>query len=267
MSTNDSYFNTNKETWNKKTDVHVISEFYNQTAFLNGKNTLNNIELDLLGDINNKSILHLQCHFGQDTISLSRLGAHVTGVDISDRAIEIAKNTAKQLNTNTQFTCCNIYDLPQHLNKNFDIVFTSYGTIGWLPDLDKWATIIAQFLKPNGKFIMVEFHPVVWMFDDNFQNISYNYFNSGAIIENEVGTYANKASSITQQCICWNHSVSEIINSLINQHLTINSFNEYNYSPYNCFNNTVEYEPNKFQIKHLGNRIPMLFAIEATKNN
>lgn len=266
MSTNDSYFNINKETWNKKTDAHLTSDFYNQPEFLKGKNTLNNIELDLLGDIQNKSILHLQCHFGQDTISLSRLGAHVTGVDISDRAIEIAKSTAIQLNLNTQFICCNLYDLPQHLNQSFDIVFTSYGTIGWLPDLDKWANLIAQYLKPGGRFVMVEFHPVVWMFDDHFQNISYNYFNTGEIIENEVGTYANKASSITQQYISWNHSVSEIINNLINHQLVINSFDEYNFSPYNCFNNTIEFEPNKFQIKHLENKIPMLFAIKATKH-
>jgi 2-polyprenyl-3-methyl-5-hydroxy-6-metoxy-1,4-benzoquinol methylase len=266
MSNYHSYFNLNKDAWNKKTDVHLVSEFYNQPEFLKGKNTLNSIELDLLGDIKNKSILHLQCHFGQDTISLSRLGANVTGIDISDNAIDIAKNTAKQLNVNTEFICCNIYDLPKHLNQRFDIVFTSYGTIGWLPDLNKWASIIAQFLKPSGVFVMVEFHPVVWMFDDNFKNISYNYFNTGAIIENEVGTYANKASSISQQCVCWNHSISEVINSLINQQLFINCFDEYNYSPYNCFNNTIEFEANKFQIKHLDNKIPMLFAIKATKN-
>jgi len=266
MTNNEQYFSINKDAWNKKTPVHVESSFYNQEAFLNGKNSLNDIELGLLGNIQDKNILHLQCHFGQDTISLSRLGAIATGVDIAENAINIAKQTANQLNLQTQFICCNIYDLPNYLNQKFDIVFTSYGTIGWLPDLDKWANLIAQYLKPGGRFVMVEFHPVVWMFDDHFQNISYNYFNTGEIIENEVGTYANKASSITQQYISWNHSISEIINSLINQKLIINSFDEYNFSPYNCFKNTIEFEPNKFQIKHLENKIPMLFAIKATKH-
>ena len=105
------------------------------------------------------------------------MGAHVTGIDLSDKAIDQARILAKELNVDTEFICCNIYDLPKHLNKTFDIVFTSYGTIGWLPDLNAWANIVSQFLKPKGQFIFVEFHPVVWMFDDNFESIGYNYFN------------------------------------------------------------------------------------------
>ena len=200
MISND-YININKQTWNNKVDVHIASEFYNMEAFLNGKSTLNNIELELLGNIKGKKILHLQCHFGQDTISLSRLGAEVTGVDLSDKAIESAKQIAKQTKSNTTFICCDIYDLPNYLDKQFDIVFASYGTIGWLPDLDKWAKVVSHFLKPDGKFVMADFHPVVWMFNDNFEKISYRYFNSGAIVETEIGTYADKNSEITQEYV------------------------------------------------------------------
>ena len=114
--------------------------------------------------------MHLQCLFGQDSISLSRLGADVTGVDLSDKAIESAKKIAEDTHSDARFICCDIYDLPNQLDEKFDIVFTSYGTIGWLPDLDKWAKIVSWFLKPNGQFVFVEFHPVVWMFDDNFGN-------------------------------------------------------------------------------------------------
>ena len=185
------YRDVNRKSWNNRVDAHFKSDFYNVTEFIKGKTSLNSIELDLLGDVQNKSILHLQCHFGQDSISLARLGAKVTGVDLSDKAIQTAQELNAKTNTNVDFICCDIYDLPAHCTQQFDIIFTSYGTIGWLPDLNKWAAIIAQFLKPGGKFVFVEFHPVVWMFDDDFSHIKYVYHNTGPIVENETGTYAD----------------------------------------------------------------------------
>lgn len=259
------YININKQTWNNKTDVHIASDFYDVESFLNGKSTLNTIELELLGDVKGKKVLHLQCHFGQDTLSLARLGAKVTGVDLSDKAIERAKEFSGKLELDAQFICCDIYDLPQYLDEQFDIVFTSYGTIGWLPDLNKWATVVSRFLKPNGKFVFAEFHPVVWMFDNDFKEVFYSYFNVAPIIEDESGTYADRYSEISAQTITWNHPTSEVLNALIQSGLEINSFNEYDYSPYNCFNETEEFEKGKFRIKHLGNKIPMVFSLVATK--
>jgi ubiquinone/menaquinone biosynthesis C-methylase UbiE len=264
-----NYIEINKKTWNIKTEVHVHSEFYDNESFLKGKSTLNEIELQLLGDISGKKILHLQCHFGQDTMSFSRMGAQATGVDLSDKAIEKAREFTTQLGLDTQFICCNLYDLPNHLNEQFDIVFTSYGTIGWLPDLDKWAKVVSRFLKPGGKFIMAEFHPVVWMFDNDFKEVFYSYFNVGPIIEEELGTYADKNAALENKTITWNHPTSEVLNALIKNKLEIDCFNEYDYSPYNCFNQTEEFDPEvsggKFRIKHLGNKIPMVFSILATK--
>jgi len=196
---------------------------------------------------------------------LGRMGAEVIGVDLSDKAIESARQIAVNTNSGTHFICCDIYDLPNHLDKQFDIVFTSYGTIGWLPDLKKWAKIISKFLKPNGQFVFVEFHPVVWMFDNNFAKIEYNYFNAEAIIETEQGTYADKNAEINIESVGWNHSLSEVVNNLIGSGLTINSLDEYDYSPYNCFSRTIEFEPGKFRIEHLGNKIPMVFSILAAK--
>ncbi|MEK7431903.1 MAG: class I SAM-dependent methyltransferase [Cyanobacteriota bacterium] len=259
------YLSINKELWNTRTDAHINSDFYDLNGFLKGNTSLNNIELELLGDIKGKSILHLQCHFGLDTISLQRLGANVTGVDLSDNAIKTANDLSKKTNQNTQFICSDIYDLPNHLNQEFDIVFTSYGTIGWLPDLDKWSKIISKYLKTNGKFVFVEFHPVLWMFDDHFEKISYNYFNSGEIIETESGTYADQNAVIEKKSVGWNHSISEVFTSLIKNGLEINSFDEFDYSPYNCFNETIEFEPKKYRIKHFENKIPMIYSIVATK--
>ena len=260
-----NYKEINRKSWNQRVDVHMDSDFYDMEGFLSGKTSLNSIEMELLGDIRGKEILHLQCHFGQDTISLAREGAIVTGVDLSDKAIQRAKALASQCDVEVSFIQCDIYDLPKHLDRQYDIVFTSYGTIGWLPDLDKWASVVSRYLRPQGQFVIVEFHPVVWMFDQDFRKIEFNYFNTGAIVENEEGTYADKKAPISQQSIVWNHSLSEVVNSLIKCGLAVNSLDEYDYSPYNCFKNTVESSPKKFRIKHLENKIPMIFAIEATK--
>jgi len=264
MKTSD-YININKSTWNDKVDVHIDSEFYDMKGFLQGKLTFNAIELELLGNVKGKKVLHLQCHFGQDTMTFSRIGAIATGIDFSEKAIERAREINQNLGLDANFICCDIYDLPNHLNEKFDIVFTSYGTIGWFPDLDKWAAVISRLLKPGGKFVMADFHPVVWMFDNDFREVFYNYFNTEAIIEVESGTYAEKEAPITTQSITWNHPVSELLNALISNGLELNCYNEFDYSPYNCFNQTEEFEPNKFRIKHLENKIPMVYSLSATK--
>lgn len=267
MKFDENYIEINKQSWNKKTPSHLQSEFYDVDSFLMGKSSLNDIELKLLGDVKGKSILHLQCHFGQDTISLGRLGANVTGIDFSDKAIESANKLSKKVNIEATFICCNIYDLPDYLNQQFDIVFTSYGTIGWLPDIEKWAKIVSKYLKPNGKFVFVEFHPVVWMFDDNFKTIKYKYFNADAIVEIESGTYADKNAEINQKCITWNHGIGEVVNSLIRNRIEIMLLDEYDYSPYDCFNGTIEFEPKKYRIKKTGDKIPMVYSIVGKKKN
>jgi ubiquinone/menaquinone biosynthesis C-methylase UbiE len=261
------YLSINQNLWNKKTDIHYNSDFYNVKSFINGESSLNAIELELLGDIKGKSILHLQCHFGMDTISLSRLGANVTGIDLSDKAIEKAKGLAKQTGTDTTFIESDIYALKEKLNKKFDIVFTSYGAIGWLPDMNKWANIVQHFLKPSGMFVMVEFHPVVWMFSYDFSKIEYNYFGGEPIIEEQEGTYTDEdeKSSIKEKSVSWNHSMSEVIDALLNNGLGLKHLSEYDYSPYNCFENTVEFKKGKYQIKGLQGMLPMVYAIVATK--
>ncbi len=267
MSKELNYLEINRNSWNRRTIAHLDSEFYDIPGFLKGNSSLKEIELDLLGDLRRKSVLHLQCHFGQDSISLARMGANVTGVDLSNIAIENARKLAEDANAEgaAEFICCDIYNLPSHLKGKFDIVFTSYGTIGWLPDLDKWARVISGFLKPGGSFVFVEFHPVVWMFDQDFSKIAYRYFNSEAIIETETSTYTAKDDELITENVTWNHSLGEVLSSLISNGLRIVSFEEYDYSPFDCFNKTEEFEPGKFRIKHLDNMIPMVYSIKAEK--
>src|SRR5690606_1409512 len=263
----ENYIDKNRDAWNKRAELHINSDFYDVKGFLEGKSSLNPIELRLLGDISDKSILHLQCHFGQDTISLSRLGAEVTGVDLSDKAIALAKELAKKDNSSAKFICCDIYDLPNHLDETFDIVFTSYGTIGWLPDLDKWAKLITRFLNPNGQFIFVEFHPFVWMFDDNLSEITYNYFKDKPIVEIKDASYTDGKLPGKLEDVSWNHALSEVINTVIFNGLKINSLDEFDYSHYDIFADSVEHEPGKFRVKKFDNTLPLVYSISATKSD
>jgi ubiquinone/menaquinone biosynthesis C-methylase UbiE len=259
------YIEINKESWNNRLESHLKSDFYDVPNFLKGKSSLNEIELNLLGDVSGKSILHLQCHFGQDTISLSRMGAETLGVDLSDQSIAKAKELAKETNTTARFVCSNIYDLPNVLNEQFDIVFTSYGTISWLPDLNQWAKVINRFLKPGGQFVFAEFHPAVWMYDDDLKEIKYHYNNIERIEEVEEGTYADKSAKIKQQYVCWNHGIGEVLNSLVGNNLQIENLEEYCYAPYPFVNNSEEFESGKYRIKQFGNKFPLVYSILAKK--
>ena len=263
----ENYLSINKKLWNEKTAYHLNSDFYQLEEFIKGKSSLIGPELKMLSDIKNKTLLHLQCHFGQDTLSLARLGAKATGLDFSESAIKEAKALNKSLDLDAEFVCCDLYSARKHISKLFDIVFTSYGTIGWLPDLDKWAEVICESMEDGAEFIMVDFHPQIWMYDSHFDKIIYSYFNREPIIEENKGTYADKKAPIQLKEIGWNHPLSDIIQSLINAGLTIKDFQEYDYSSYACFNNLVELSENKYQIKGKEGKIPMMYSLVAQKLN
>jgi len=263
MSINDQYFEANRYLWNQRTAVHKDSAFYDLAGFKAGANILTPIELNEIGDVKGKSLLHLQCHFGMDTLSFSRMGAKCTGVDLSDEAIKLAKEINDELKLDAKFICCNVYDLKEHVDEKFDIIFTSYGVVGWLPDLDKWAQIISHFLKPGGIFYMSEFHPVVWMFDEEFIHIKYYYDNRELIITENEGTYTDRNADIKGKEYSWNHSISEVLNALINAGLQMEFFNEHMYSPYPCFRNVIETEECKWHIKGMEGKIPMVYSLRA----
>jgi 2-polyprenyl-3-methyl-5-hydroxy-6-metoxy-1,4-benzoquinol methylase len=258
-----NYIEINRALWDEKTAHHVKSDFYDVEGFMQGKTSLKHIELGLLGDVKGKSILHLQCHFGQDSLSLARMGAKVTGVDFSGEAINNARELNEQLGLDATFICTDIYSLPDVLPGQFDIVFTSYGTIGWLPDMKRWAEVVARYVKPGGTFLLVEFHPVVWMFSNDFSGVQYSYFNREPIIETLEGTYADRNADIKKQEIGWNHDLSEVMQSILAAGLQISGFYEYDSSPCNCFQNTVEVAPGTYQVLGMEGKIPMVYALLA----
>jgi len=259
------YTKANKALWNKRTSIHLKSEMYNMSAFLKGATSLKSIELALLGNVKDKKILHLQCHFGQDTLSLARMGAKVTGLDLSDKAIETAQNLNQELGLDAQFVCCDILEADQYITEKFDLVFTTYGTIGWLPSLEKWGQLIAHFLKPKGQLVFVEFHPVMWTLDDaTFTKIEHSYFNVKTFLEIETTTYSDGPSHEPLASYSWNHPFTEVFQSLLSSNLQIQSFQEYDTSPYNCFPNTVAVEGG-FQIKGLEKKLPIVYSIVASR--
>ena len=264
---NKEHFESNKKLWNERTSVHVKSNFYDNDGFLAGKSSLNKIELDEIGDVKGKSVLHLQCHFGQDTISFARMGAKATGVDFSEEAIKNARAMNEKLGLDAEFINCNVYDLKEHLDKKFDIIFTSYGVIGWLPDLKEWANLINHFLKPGGIFYIIEFHPVIWMFDDNFEKIDYPYFTTAKPIEMvSTSTYTDSETELSGiKEYSWNHALSEVINSLMQADLKIQFVNEYPFSPYNIFPDMYAGEDGYWRMKKFGDKLPQLFSIRAVK--
>ncbi len=261
------YFDSNRQVWNERTRVHVQSKFYDVAAFKEGKLSLTPLELEEMQDeVTGKSLLHLQCHFGLDTLSWARLGAHATGIDLSDVAIAEAQKLNQELGLDARFVCANVYELPAHLQGQFDVVYTSFGVVGWLPDLDRWAAVIAHFLKPGGVFYLAEFHPVVWMFDDNFQYVQYAYHNTHQpIITQNQGTYTDRSAPIAGTEYSWNHGLAEVINALLSQGLQLEFLHEFPYSPYNCFNNTEQSPDGNWRIKNMADKIPMVYSLKARK--
>jgi SAM-dependent methyltransferase len=265
MGDHHNYFETNRHTWNKKVKVHSKSEMYQLEAFKRGVSSLNSYELQALGDVSGKSLLHLQCHFGQDTLSWSRLGAKCVGVDISDEGIKLASELNTELDLDAEFIRCNILDIPNHITRQFDIVFTSYGVIGWLPDLKPWAQIIADRLRPGGVFYMVEFHPILWMFDyqGKTPEMKYHYIQDEVIHEVYDGTYADKSSSIRSEEYGWNHGLGEVITALSQAGLRIDYLKEHDKSPYDVFPDLIPTEDGMYQLKK--QLFPMIFEVRATK--
>ncbi|MFB2669950.1 class I SAM-dependent methyltransferase [Shewanella xiamenensis] len=251
------YLTTNKTAWDARTRVHLTSDFYDVAGFLRGNSSLREIELSEL-DVAGKSLLHLQCHFGLDTLSWARMGAKVIGVDLSEVAIAEARKLAQQTQLSAEFICSDVYSVVGKVEPQ-DIVFTSYGAIVWLPDLTLWAQTIAACLKPGGQFYMAEFHPAQQLFD------GYSYFNRGVPDIEQEGTYTENAGDEQHTLMCWSHSLSEVINALLQAGLELAFFHEFAFSPYNCFAGLEAQADGRYVLKHQGQQVPLVYSISARK--
>ena len=258
MSEND-YFAMNRAAWDRRAKVHFDSAFYDVKGFLSGQTSLREIELAELADVAGRRLLHLQCHFGMDTLSWVRRGAVCTGVDISPVAIGKARELAAAARLDAEFICSDVYGFERHVPAPYDIVFTSYGSVCWLPDLERWAQVISSNLAVGGTFYMVEFHPVHDLL------AGYPYFGRAEPDVIEEGTYTDNGADAVAELATWAHPISSVINTLARSGMEIQRVNEFAYSPYNCFDGLVEREPGRFYLRHRGNDVPMVYSLTGRK--
>ncbi|MCO6487669.1 MAG: class I SAM-dependent methyltransferase [Phaeodactylibacter sp.] len=261
----EKYLRENQKLWDEWASFHPDTDFYDMERFLDGRNSLMPVELEALGDVAGKRLLHLQCHFGQDTLSWARLGARATGIDFSSKAIEVARGLNLHLGLDAQFVQSSVLELVGKLDGQFDIVFTSYGVLTWLPDLRPWAAAIRHYLRPGGVFFIVEFHPAFMIFDPVDGRPAYSYFHAEEPEEVDItdgsyaGSYPGKAPARKEYC--WQHSLSDVIMALVETGLILEEFREYDYSPYNCWPGMEEVGPGKFRSKVLPG-MPHLFSLK-----
>ncbi|MDQ3705735.1 MAG: methyltransferase domain-containing protein [Chloroflexota bacterium] len=263
----DQYLESNRALWNAWTDLHERSPAYDVEGFKKGKFRLHSVEKQELGDVSGKTLLHLQCHFGLDTLSWANLGATVTGVDFSDKAIALARRLSEETGIPATFVHSNVYDLPDVLEGQFDIVFTSYGVLGWLPDIDRWAQVVAHFLKPGGTFYIAEVHPIVWIWNADHPDTlvrEFSYFHKEPLRIETVGSYAS-AEDYRGVEYGWNHTLSDYINGLIKAGLTIQQFDEYPFLTWKNFPWMVEDEQGYWRMPEGQESIPLMFTLKATK--
>lgn len=223
----------NRALWNAWTPINLASTFYDVEGFAAGRgHDLDPIDRAGPGDVRGKSLLHLQCHFGMDTIRWAKHGAIVTGVDFAEEAVSAARALAARMGVPATFVHSDVYELPARLEGRFDVVFTSHGVLGWLPDLGRWAEVIAHFLAPGGLFYIVEVHPVLLIFDDRRTEPSlglrYPYFHGPEPVREEYrGCYSAPGAPITSVEHVWLHTLSDLIGALARAGLRIESFEEY----------------------------------------
>jgi SAM-dependent methyltransferase len=219
----------NRAMWDEITPVHLKS--YGVERFLAGEPWLPRKILQEVGDVKGRSLLHLQCHFGLDSLAWVREGAAVTGVDFSQKAIEAARELSQQANLPATFIQSDIYDLPQNLEEQFDIVFTSIGVLCWLKDLTTWGQIIAQHLKLGSYFYIMDAHPLFYTFDEEGQwQFEFSYFHQKApyMWDDEGPDYMDPTYTIKNPSYEWQWAASDIINAILHAGLRLDFFHEFN---------------------------------------
>jgi len=274
MSRNDSSFDVNLRRWDEAAPIHAASEFYGVAEFKAGKDKLGAIESEEIGDIAGKRLVHLQCHFGLDTLSLARRGAVATGYDFSPRAIAIARGLAAETGIAATFVEGNVYDAPAKLPRaGFDIAYVTVGAINWLPDIRGWAKVVETLLAPGGFLYLLEGHPAANMLEqkrlEDPITPTYNYFQGAEpLVFEGAETYTEDgktlANTVTHE---WIHSLASVIGGLLEAGLRLEWFHEHARLPWRLFPSMVRAEDGMYDMPPGASNLPLLFSLKARKPN
>lgn len=262
----------NRELWDEWTGIHERSAFYDLDEFRRGGVRIAHHEIAEIGPVQGQSLLHLQCHFGIDTLSWARLGARVTGADFSPKAIALARSLAAELDLDARFVESDLYALPDVLDERFDIVYTSNGVLGWLPDIARWGKVVARFLKPGGRFYVLEIHPVVQAFENEGVGpgelrLEYPYWeHAEPLAFPNTGSYADPEAPVTVPMeYGWDHSLGEIVTALTDAGLRIEHLREHPFVNWKL-DFLVKAEDGTWRLPPgMKGQLPLMFSILATK--
>lgn len=236
----------NRANWDERVGVHLKAPGYDLAPLRAGRGKLNAIEEAELGDVRGLEVLHLQCHFGADTLCLAQRGATVTGLDFSEPAIAAAHSLADELGLadRVRFICADLYDAPSAVGRaaSFDLIYVTWGTTCWLPDIKRWAAIVAQFLKPGGRLYYADGHPSAYVFDnetklpDGMPGYFAPYFQREPLVMNDGFDYADSAARLVNATnVSWMHPLSDIVGGLIEAGLSLDWLHEHAQVPWQMF--------------------------------
>ena len=252
----------NRDAWNEMVGVHINHPEYRTEEVISGGCSLKQIELEALGDVTGRHLLHLQCQFGLDTLSWMRRGAVVTGVDISDESIRRANEIKVRAGLEkAEFIRCDVLDLIGVIDKKYDLVFQSYGTHCWLSDIHKWAKVVSYYLKPGGSFFIVDDHPIKVL----FYKPPLNYFDREPERTPAAPDYCDRNYRIKGELVEWQHPLSEIINVFIEAGLIIEHVGEYAYTYYKEGDGYAERDDHYWLPPGGLSTYPMMMSIKARK--
>jgi SAM-dependent methyltransferase len=268
----DEYRLANRDNWDARVDLHYesveygVGQFISDPFHLSGVVTYDRVKL---GDVSGKRLLHLQCHIGTDTISWARLGAEVTGTDLSPKSIAAARRLSEESGTPARFEVAELYDTAAVIDEKFDIVYTGVGAICWLPDIVGWAGLVAALLEPGGIFYMREGHPMMWALDweDTRElRVTLPYFETGEPdSEEEDETYAGEGKVASPLNYGWNHGIGETINALIQAGIRIDRVEEYDECEWQGQAQMVLEEDGLWRLPEGRERLPVMWSVLGTK--
>lgn len=264
----ESWRDLNRAAWDERVPLHVASDFYDNAGFIAGRSSLRPFEIDEVGPVEGRSLVHLQCHFGQDTLSWARLGATVTGLDFSSAGIEAARELSARIHTAASFVVADVYDAVEALDhQTFEVVYTGLGALVWLPDIERWAQVVAALVAPGGFLYLSEFHPIADVFAGDTLEAVHDYFTTpGGSRYDESGTYVDWTAPTTANVnYVWTHPVGVVISALIGAGLRLDFLHEHDHTLFERWPFLERHDDFTYRRSAGMPRLPLMYSLKASR--